>query len=859
MPDIRISAAPDVSSFRSVDNLLKGLIVTVDRLNKSMENLGRSVSKIQTGGIQQGNVSAIKTQKQNNSGGIGGAILGDTSDVQQRVNKVLAAIESLDRGVKTKAGSISQSVSSISSSLRSVGGGGDNSELFARNGAIGAPHLGAGGRAPSGAVFNPIVPSMNPPSPPRGGSGGGGVIGISGMGIVGGAEALMAGNVSGFLGSTLGRLGIAGGIAYGAYRLADAGTSYVNNARGANLNYQIQYPLAQEQAVGSAMAPFKQMGRDAMSWNILGMSGMRAAVGTAAYAAAIDPAKREGLIQTKLKEMTLSGALGNLMQDTLDPVAAQLGKGRSGKAGTVSTPINQGVRMGGFGTYVAPVPSVVDQEMLGRHKMARNMAEAEVASDISSGIMSVKDAVIRQKTSLDEYYENAYSGGGALSRVKTMRSFGRSTAPIKFKDGTQAVAYEWLQAQALSQGRDFGDMAQEYHQVDLGIGKGFRKVFGGFGAVSAGEAGFGNITQIAKIAGMLTGGVGGADTIVDNIQGMTNGKNGIDVAVSRDLFQNLSQSALSSGMSGASSFNQVNRMVGTYVGAGGSNVAIQHRNAYAYGLGNQLEQTYTSGSRSGFDKASSWQDSIYGTGGVFDASTIRLQEMGATDPRLMAAIAYGGAKVPTWAEGLIDRTSARGYLESSRKRPFATVVDELWANKPKQAAILSKIREGGGDPNSFFESRLSGLKAGSTEWFDAEWKAAQEAGGILGGNKMANAAMLSEQYLRTKTLDAPTGPGAHSPGAADYEDIVLKNASAYQKEVARAGKAKGGPLSDKEKDAIAQKLNLTDHLRAEQALRGVGTDIPALSDAFVKAASELANAIKNKAAKNPVTAKSPGA
>jgi hypothetical protein len=494
---------------------------------------------------------------------------------------------------------------------------------------------------------------------------------------------------------------------------------------------------------------------------------------------------------------------------------------------------------------------------IARYDIARKKAEAEAISESAAGIVSVKDSVIRQKTSLDEYYENAFSGGGALSRVKTMRSFGRSTAPIKFRDGSSAEAYEWTQAQALAQGRDFGDMAQEYHQVQLGIGRGYNKVFGGYGAVSAGEAGFGNITQIAKIAGMITGSTGGAGTIIDNIQGMTNGKNGIDVAVSRDLFQTLAQNALNSGMSGASSFNQVNRMVGTYVSAGGSNVATQQRNAYGYGLGGQLEQSYTSGSRSPFDKISSWQDSIYGTGGVFDGGTIRLQEMGATDPRLLASIAYGGAKVPTWADGLIDQNSARIYLEQSRKRPFATVVDELWANRPKQASILSKIREGGGDPNSFFESRLSGLKRGSTEWWEAEATAAEEAGGILGGNKMANAKMLSEQYLRTQILDRPTGPGAHSPGAADYEDIVLKNASIYQKEVAKAAKAKGGPLSDKAKDDIAKGLHLKDHLMAEEALKSVGGDIPALSDAFVKAASDLATAIKSRAAKNPSTARAP--
>jgi hypothetical protein len=854
MPDIKISAAPDVSSFRSVDNLLKGLIVTVDRLNKSMENLGRSVSKIQTGGIQQGNVSAIKTQKQNNSGGIGGTILGDTSDVQQRVNKVLSAIESLDRGVKTKAGSISQSVSSISSSLRSVGGGGDNSELFARNGAIGAAHLGAGGRAPSGAVFNPIVPSMNPPSPPRGGSGGGGGIGIGGLagGIAGGAEALMSGNMSGFFGSTLGRLGVAGAVAYGAYRLADAGSGYVNNVRAANLDYQVNFPLVQEQTVGGAMGPFKNFGRAALTGNIMQMSAFREAAQSSAYGALIDPAKRKEMVAAKLKDWTLSGRLANEFSIIADPHAGKVFAAGVNAMATVPMSSAGGmIPMAGMSSTQLINPNSSNGD-IARYAIARKRAEAEVISESASGVSSLVEAKVHQNTSIDEYYLNAYTPQGSLGRIKTMRSFGRSTAPIKFKDGTTAQAYEYLQAEALGQGRDFGDMAAEYHQVQLGIGKGFNKVFGGYGAVSAGEAGFGNITQIAKMAGMLTGSVSGAGTIVDNIQGMTNGRNGVDVAVGRDLFQSLAQDAISSGMYRGNGLNQVNRMIGTYVAAGGADSAQQQRNSWAYGLGGQLEKTYTSGSRSPFDTVSSWQDSVYGTGGVFDASTIRLREMGATDPRLMAAIAYGGAKVPVWADGLIDQKSARGYLEQSRKRPFATVVDELWAAKPKQAAILAKIREGGGDPNSFFESRVAGIKVGSPEFYQAVNLASQEAGGILGGNKTANAAMLSEQYLRTKPLDAPTGPGAHSPGVTDLEGESVKNARAYQKEVSKA-------MTPEAKAKVRAKYGLDDHLAQEIITRAAGTDIPALSDAFVKAASELANAIKNKAAKNPVTAKSPGA
>ena len=865
--DIKIVAQMDTASFRTVDNAIKSLITSVEKLSKSMEGVARSVAKIQTGNTQGGNASVQNISTggpQGKKGGIIEAILGkddnSTSRRTSEINQLTAALARLSAtagGVKGVPGGVSGA----------AGGGWASKAIWGieERGGGGPEHLsfGPGGTttvAPSGAPAH-SVPRAGGGS---GGLGGGGRFGTSGSlsggatglvyGATGGLEALASGNVSGFLGSTLGRMGIGGIAAYGAYKIVNAGTDYMSNLYGREQQFAINYPIEQEQARAATMSPFKQFGMAHHNWNLREMIGFERAIDSSGARNVIN---RQDLwketVDTKLKLMTPMGKI-TAATSAVGPAAIDF---------VYNGSPNMGFMMGGAGSFSmpAPVKTVSDFQklVLSKNEMLSNFAMDEMKLQLDLGpqqaanISELAQAKMAQANSAEEYMMSAFSGGGPLSRTRSLRAMGRSTANIRLKGGGEASAYEWLEASALEHGRDLGDMAAEYQRVALGIGRGYGKIFGGFGAISAGEAGFGNITEITRMAGMIGGSISGASSIERQINergGLTGGRNGLDVAVSRDLFQNIAKTALDSGMYGINSLASVNRMVGTYVFAGGADSAGQQRNAYAYGLGAQLERSYTSGSRSPFDRASSWQDAIYGTGGTFNGSTIRLQEMGATDPRLLASIAYGNADVPFWAQGLVDKGSAKRYFESERKRSFATVVDEQWKDDHRRAPLLRQLRMSGNDPNNVIDQMLRGKKVASPEWFNAQWEAVELLGSMQGGNKVANAAKLSEDYLRTKTLDMPSGPGAHAPGPAGLEGIVEKNRAAYQKEVAREMAAKHGEvISDKRKDEIAKRFGLKDHIAAEMAAGG--SDISQLSDNFVKAATDLAAAIKNKVPNGP--------
>jgi hypothetical protein len=538
-------------------------------------------------------------------------------------------------------------------------------------------------------------------------------------------------------------MGIAGGIAYGGYRLADAASSYVNDVYGANQQYALKFPIQMEQAHAAAMSPFKSFGGDLIRGNLVGAYGMDAAMKSAAMDSVMNTALRKETVKIQMKDLTLSGAFSNTLSRLVDPVAR---KGFDAAVNSFAMPAmgSAGMMAGAAmaASTVSATPLInkrVLQNDLARAVMKENQLNLDLAPGMAADFGAIKEAKVAQLTAGEQYILEAFSGGGPMGRVKSLRASGRSTAPVRMRDGTTRSAYEYYESRANAGGWDLGDDASEYQQL-LSIGRGYKKIFGGHELVSAGIEGFGNLGQITKTAGIIGGNLSVAQAIKNDINGpggLVGGAGGLDVAVGRELFQQIAQSALSTGMYGASTLNQTNRMAATFAFAGGADVAGQQRNMYGLGLANDLQRSFTSGSRSPFDKATSWQYAINATGGHYDASTIRLHEMAATDPSLLASIAYGGAKVPTWAEGLVSTGSARAYLTEQRTQSFAQVVDSQWTD-PTRRSRLKFLRDNNNDPNKLIEKMLEGKgKVGSKEWFNAEREATEYLSGYLGGKGLS--------------------------------------------------------------------------------------------------------------------------
>jgi hypothetical protein len=852
--DIRISTSIDASSVRVAENAFKGLLTLADKLNKATDRVSQSVNKINTGSqSRQSRPGSIKANPQSSATGISGAIIGDPSQAERATDRIIKSFDRLEQraarmGNTAKAmgggeGWASKAIYAMEEKAwASAGGPSSGFTGPAPNGFGGLP---GSSFAPSGAPSNPIVPVTNPGG---GGKGGGGWNGSTIGGVAGGFEALAAGNLGGFLGSTVGRLGIAGAVAYGGYKIADAAGNYVNNLYGREQQFAINFPIQQQQAAASVLSPFKAYGQNTIGRNLVGQYGMEQALQDPAFKNLVRQDLWKETIETKLGINTLTGA-AKAKFSGIGPSIVGLAHG-----------VVPGMSMSGSsldlfsGGKINPAVLETKKWALGAGEMPSNfaMTEAEIKQGIgpkqAAALRDLAEAKEAQLTAGDQYFLNAMGGGGAMSRVKSLRMSGRSTADVMVK-GKPMSAYEYYQSRDTAGGWDLGDDASEYQQL-LSIGRGYRKVFGGHELISAGIEGFGNLGQLVKSMGVVGGDLQGANAyrqLINGKNGLT-GTGGLDVAVARDLFQNIAQGAVGSGMYGASNLEYVTSQMASYVYGGGADVAGQQRLAMAYSRGSALEQTYTSGSRSPFDKDASWQDSIYATGGRFNASTIRLQEMAGTDPNLLASIAYGGAKVPFWADELINKESAVKYFDSMRTRSFAQVVDSQWQDAPKHAAALRTIRENNNDPNAVFRERLSDKslgKVGGKKWRDAEWETAQFLGGFLGGDKLANAGKLSLEFLRTTDdLVMPSGRGAHATAPGGKEALELARVKAVKEALAEHG----GNLDPDTKAKLEKKYGAkeVDKIIKE---RGAGNDLSSLSDAFVKAASNLASAIKQRAPK----------
>ena len=257
--DIKISTSLDTASIRNAESAFRGLITLADKLNKSTDRISQSVSKINTGGQtgQANRPGAIKSGPQGQVTGISGAILGDPSQAERAAQRIIAAFDRVE-----------QKAQRMSSSVKSMGGaGGGDAGWSARamsaieGGVIGGGS--SGGTSPSGAPLHRV------PAAGGGGGLGGGRFGASGAlsggaqgilyGVASGVESLASGNLGGFLGSTAGRLGIAGAVAYGGYRIASALSDVAHDGYFANQQFALRNSTVQQQVRSQVFSPLKNL------------------------------------------------------------------------------------------------------------------------------------------------------------------------------------------------------------------------------------------------------------------------------------------------------------------------------------------------------------------------------------------------------------------------------------------------------------------------------------------------------------------------------------------------------------------------------------------------------------------------
>ena len=788
--DIKIGASFDTASFRVVDSAIKSLITSVERLNRSMEGVSRSVSKIQTGGVQNGTgVQGIKTQ-QGKQPGIVGAILGtqDSSSVSRMVSDTDRAFDAVSRKISSFTSKALADMGRLNGATRGGGSWASRAmyEIEERNfaragGVVNIPtgFLGGAETAPSGA---PIFGVPGRTSGGRGGGGKGSVwgrIGSSGSlssgaqgviyGAASGMESLAGGNVGGFFGSTIGRLGIAGGAAYAGYRIADALTQMGANTYNANQLLQLENPVTIQQKLATAMSPFRGMVSSGIGKDYSSMLAWKRVFS--------NPEIMNSVTNTRLNQDSINRLMG-------DNTLTGMGKERLSSLSRFMSTTGLGIAEWAQGEGRA----IPDAELKSAREVERRIKQEQLMADQGDRMKAAYSAELAKQDVFTSLMSNEI-GQNFMGRFQTLASMGRTTSIVHRRGQPDITNYEDINARLMRGGWTMGEAASNYQSL-LGIGKGYGSLLGGTSLVSAGMAGFGNIGQLVKTAGMIGGDLGGAGSylsLINKKNGLTGGAGGLDVAVSRDLFGDISQRALGTGMYGGENLNWVSSNMAAMVFGGGADVAGQQRALYGFQMGNALNQTYTSGSRSNLDRAIANEAAMAAAGGFGGASRDLMRL--ANDPRLLASIA-GGAKIPGWVDSSINKGMAQDFQSRLRAGKFADVIDRSWESDPVTSQLLSELRANKNDSNLVIGQHLAttGFKVNSKSWRRAEHFLAEKLGRALGSdNPQADISMIEEGYLGTLGLKPPRGPGAWRPGIKGLEAEAAGKSADIELAKGRAG------------------------------------------------------------------------
>lgn len=776
--DIKISTSFDQQSFRQATNALQSLITTVEKLNKSLEGVSRSVAKIQTGGTQAVSTQRLKTQQKEQKGGIVGAILGtsDSSSVGRMVNEADRAFENVSRKIRSFTDRAVADMKRINSAAgRDAGwfGKGTNAiedSRFLNGGpvpALGPDTIRQMPGPKSGVLSNGVkglgsfFKSLGPAA----------VLGGAAGLIMSGVGSVASGDPNQFMNSIPMR---AMGISQG-YNFANSITAMGANVYNANQQFAVSHPISLQQNIAGAISPFRAIANAGIGKNYASMLAWKQVFARPDIMKAVSDVRlNKETIATAMEDRIVNGRMKELWS-------------RFQRAGAVTI----GLEVSDWATKEAEAGrSIPDADLKSMRALERQLKQEQLMSQRGQALNDAHAAVAAQMNPYTSLMVNEI-GQNYIGRYRTLAGAGLRTGIIRRPGQPDMTSYEYYEAQARRQGFTNADRPSNYQQV-LGIGRGYNRIFGGFTLLKASIGGFGNLGEIAKTAGMIGGSVDAGKHYSLGLAQHTVGRGGIDVAVGRDLYGSISKAALGTGMYNSENLNWSTQNMAAMVYGGGQDVAGQQRSLYGFQIGNELNQTYTSGSRSPLHRLIAVQSAIAATGNKWDGAAIDLLKIG-NDPRLLNSLAAGG-KIPGWADASLTKEMIQAHQAGLRRGKFAEVVDSVVASSdPTRRALAKELRENQNDPNLVIGKYMrrfeeAGGKKGSRGWMKQAGYLSEKFGGMLPGqNPQANAGLILEDFLSTEGLKAPRGKGAWMPGISGLEAAAAKNDQAIEQQKGIAG------------------------------------------------------------------------
>jgi hypothetical protein len=781
---LKISVAPDETSFRKAKLLVDDLTRSIEKLAKASNQMGGSgflgVSANRTlPGL--GGPSAQHQRPGQSTNVVANILGGDAGQLRTLVSGTQQAFSQVGSGIKTFIDRATADVARLTRAVqdlqRAAGGSGGmgGGTLPGMGPPMGMPG-GGGGTMPGFAPHAP--PGGGGPPTPGGGGGFGGMFRqwVQGRAQAGAQFIGLPPQASAAIGRFAGANAVGAGLGIGSVMAYNFGATSFENQRAAQLDYALNEPVRRLER-GAAVAG---IGRNSYmagrGGDISYIKAQRDALGNREIRQAMDAT----VLQREQIELALGTgpSIKGLTRQGMDYLRSKAGSAWGGVGQMLS------------GQELGSLPGGVAGELGGVEGMSELKLRLQKAVMDSSPEMAQRfqTAVNANKMMQDPEFaaeaNGAYAGAGSnLAR--------RRQGFIGVPKGQDPIAYmRARQARLTKMGYEEGD-EEARRAITTGAGMGYlRGGFGGTELMSLQYGGAQNVTSTMALAGQLGGSVGAGTRFIRNaFEGHGGfggvGAGGLDVTVGSQLLPQLLQRAAGTGQFGAgnAAATYATSMASLVGGGPGApfDTAQQQRMMAGLPGGESAFGRLTTGAAAPLYQATSLMGGIKAMGGFSLAS----EKLSQASPALLKAI-NEGADVPNWMSGLgIGTKEVKSFLNQQARAPFLETVDEMVpAGKTKD--LLNQIR-GAESKGGSFKDVFRGKSS------KEQLKMAELLGPLVTGassteeGTMALMSQLgmSEGYtaMKGRGVGAAGPRGLEKAALDDKADVSLSAAKMIQKSV----------------------------------------------------------------------------
>ena len=865
MPDktLKISVSTDQNSARMTKRVIDDLTVSMTKLVEMTNRLAQTMAGLSNGrgvqGVSMSTRSPIGTvggaggplaTARGGSQGILGSLLGagNAQGVQALGSATVSSLGAVESKIKTFVNSTVQELSKLQTAVSNAtgalggmaGGGGSDRPGYHWKSGEWWPDRPKGRGAPKVEEAEAPEEEAEAPEEEAGGPGpsvrtkkskkakkAGGILGGSLGGVFPDLNPIFSAANLGVVG-----VGLAGRYGFGK---GEEINQWMTSERSIRIGRTLDLPWEVSGRKAEMYSPFRNMASDIMGKNYAGRMAWQSVMN--------DPEVMKSIFNVDLRkeQAEYRSGLRGTAKATLEEIADRVRNSDGIIAGIGSavygavSPIQGGPSAGVTGLTQRTIKEQNVFASIGPEQAK----ELQEATDLA---LSLQDPFVQQ--GVGEVY------GNQVSRYAMARAVGQADRRATI-NGIERTTEGLRRQRMAARGRDQGEIPGA-RQALFSIGQGYGAAFGQESdmMLSYGEMGLGNFPQLLKLGGLLTGKVGsnkdptGAYGFIKNILQGTIGTGGNDVAVGREIAETFGQMSLQAGIRGGAAEDLIKnaaRFVHNEQGVG-FDVAGQQRRMLELQEGLGSIGGFSQGTIAPLYGALSTVSSIKANGGVFDYTSMRLNELSA--PNLWS-YAHGGRISSTDADMGITQAKAQEQLKSAQKFLFAEVMPSLLGSTSDYTKdAFARVKSAGYNPQLAIIKKLGemrekdpNIRASALAGEEQRFRAAL-AGPIGTALKQSPGAIKGALSL-TESLADFVGKGVGIVGLGPAAKKAAEDAAKYEGEYDKS-RVKG-------EKAVEEGLggDVTAMMEGIKASKGALGGLPGVTDDLITALQAFKGAVQN--------------